>query len=331
MSTSLKKVSEALSPSLLAGLVMAGAFFAFVAWDQSHWWQLKEDYSFGWLVPLFVAFVVYDRWERICGAARACAAAGSGRAAGIGGAILKVVAWAAIAAGAGMFLLGALYRAGAGTSQPSTLALTLGAIGLGAGAIFLSAPEAASRVQVSPGRDARLQLLGWFTFPLLVWLISAPMVSVVERELNLFLLRKVVAVVSFVFEMLGLPIEQRGNVLLLPTGSVGVEDACSGIRSLTGCLFAGSFLAAVFLERWWKKVLLVSAAMLLAFVTNLGRGLFLTGWAYRHGADAIGGTVHDVAGYAVLGVTVVGLLCLLPLLNLGSDPEGAQPEEAGRE
>jgi hypothetical protein len=26
--------------------------------------------------------------------------------------------------------------------------------------------------------------------------------------------------------------------------------------------------------------------------------------------------VHDVAGYAVLGLTVVGLLCLLPLLNL---------------
>ena len=38
----------------------------------------------------------------------------------------------------------------------------------------------------------------------------------------------------------------QGNVLALPTGNVGVEDACSGIRSLTGCLFAGSFLAAVF-------------------------------------------------------------------------------------
>lgn len=331
MSTSLKKVSEALSPSLLVGLVVTGAFFAFVAWDQSHWWQLKEDYSFGWLVPVFVAFVVYDRWARITETARACAAEGSARAVGFGAMLLKLAVWGAIVGGAGMFLLGALYRAGAGTSQPSTLALTIGAIGLGAGAIFLNAPSAASVTPVSFWRDARLQLLAWFTFPLLVWLISAPMVSVVERELNLFLLRKVVAVVSFVFETLGLPIEQRGNVLLLPSGSVGVEDACSGIRSLTACLFAGSFLAAVFLEKWWKKILLVGSAMLLAFVTNLGRGLFLTSWAYRNGADSIGGTVHDVAGYAVLGVTVLGLLCLLPLMNLGSEPEPAASAETKRE
>jgi exosortase len=142
------------------------------------------------------------------------------------------------------------------------------------------------------------------------------MVSVVEQQLNLFLLRKVVTVVAFIFDMLGLPIEQQGNVLALPTGNVGVEDACSGIRSLTACLFAGSFLSAVFLDKLWKKIALVVAAMGFAFVTNLGRSLFLTAWAYRHGPNAIEGTVHDVAGYAVLGLTVVGLLCLLPLLNL---------------
>jgi exosortase/archaeosortase family protein len=113
-----------------------------------------------------------------------------------------------------------------------------------------------------------------------------------------------------------LPIEQQGNVLVLPTGSVGVADACSGIRSLTACLFAGSFLSAVFLDRLWKKITLVGAAMGLAFLTNLGRSLFLTAWAYRNGPGAIEGMVHDVAGYAVLGLTVVGLLCLLPLLNL---------------
>jgi exosortase len=134
------------------------------------------------------------------------------------------------------------------------------------------------------------------------------------------LLRKVVTVVAFVFDTLGLPVEQQGNVLALPTGNVGVEDACSGIRSLTGCLFAGSFLAAVFLEKLWKKIALVGSALLLAFVTNLARSLFLTAWAYNYGPHAIDGTVHDVAGYAVLGLTVVGLLCLLPVLNLKLAP-----------
>jgi exosortase len=142
------------------------------------------------------------------------------------------------------------------------------------------------------------------------------MVSAVESRLSIALLGKVVTVVAFVFDTLGLPIEQQGNVLALPKGNVGVEDACSGIRSLTGCLFAGSFLAAVFVEVFWKKVALVVAALLFAFVTNLGRSLFLTAWAYHYGPTAIEGAVHDIAGYAVLGVTVLGLLCLLPLLNL---------------
>ena len=55
-----------------------------------------------------------------------------------------------------------------------------------------------------------------------------------------------------VFSLLGYPLIQEGNVLVLPLGQVGVADACSGIRSLTGCLFAGSFLAAVFLDKFWK-------------------------------------------------------------------------------
>ena len=228
-----------------------------------------------------------------------------------------------------MFLLGAFYRAGAGTSQPGTLAITLGMIGLLLPLLWLNAPEAVSPIQSNIFSDARVRLTGWFVFPVLVWLVSAPMVSAVEQQLNLFLLRKVVTVVAFVFDVLGLPIEQQGNVLLLPTGRVGVEDACSGIRSLTACLFAGSCLSAIFLETLWKKITLVGAAMGLAFMTNLGRSLFLTAWAYGYGPSAIEGTVHDVAGYAVLGFTVVGLLCLLPLLNLtisfGGDRGRSEP------
>ena len=91
-----------------------------------------------------------------------------------------------------------------------------------------------------------------------------------------------------------------GDAPTIPTGRVGVEDACSGIRSLTACLFAGSFLSAIFLETLWKKITLVGAAMCLAFMTNLGRSLFLTAWAYGYGPSAIEGTVPDVAGYAVM-------------------------------
>lgn len=312
--------------SFLAALALGAGFMAFVAWDQSHWWRVKEDYGFGWLVPLFTVFVVYDRWARIEAALAACAAPGSARASGASGVLQTVGVTAVMVLGVLFFLLGAFYRAGAGTSQPGTLALTLGMIGIVLALVYFNAPVTASPTPARVGGDARIKLAVLFLFPVLVWLVSAPLVSVIDQQLRLFLLRKVVTVVSFVFEVLGLPVEQQGNVLVLPTGTVGVEDACSGIRSLTGCLFAGSFLAAVFLDRWWKKVGLVAAALLLAFLTNLARGLFLTAWAYRYGPDAISGFVHDAAGYAVLGLTVLGLLLLLPLFNLRFGP--ADDDEA---
>jgi exosortase len=302
--------------SFLAALGLAGGFLAFVAWDQSHWWRVKEDYSFGWLVPLFVAFVVYDRWAKILTALQACQVVGSPRVAGWQKWLLRAVIAFALLCGVLMFLLGSFYRAGAGTSQPGTLAIALGMIGILLPLLFINAPDSPSPVAGSVLSDARVKLTALFLFPVVIWLVSAPMVSAVESQLNLALLRKVVTVVAFVFDTLGLPIEQHGNVLTLPSGNVGVEDACSGIRSLTGCLFAGSFLAAVFVDRAWQKIALLVVALGLAILTNLARSLFLTAWAYRHGPAAIEGTVHDVAGYAVLGLTVVGLLCVVWILNL---------------
>ena len=321
--------------AFLSALLLCAGFMGFVAWDQSHWWSTKEDYGFGWLVPAFVAFVVHDRWPRILTALRACQAPASPRASGAAGWVLGFLTYAALAGGSLLFLIGALYRAGAGPSYPGTLALSLGTGALVLPLLLLNAPEAVAPVTVT-GRvglfaDVRVKLVALFLFPALVWLVSAPMVSVIENNLSLFMLNRVASVVFFVFDTLGLSIEQQGNVLKLPTGDVGVAEACSGIRSFTACLFAGSFLAAVFLEKLWKKIGLVVSAIGFAFLTNLVRSLFLTGWAYNYSPKSIEGTVHDVAGYAVLGLTVLGLLCLLPLFNLtfvtGGDDLPVEPQD----
>ncbi|MFA6960319.1 MAG: exosortase/archaeosortase family protein [Opitutaceae bacterium] len=317
-----KRWTAVVPESFLAALLLGAGFMGFVAWDQSHWWSTKEDYGFGWLVPAFVAFVVHDRWPRILAALKACAAPDSPRATGGAMAMLKFLTFTALAGGAFLFLLGALYRAGAGASYPGTLAISLGTGVLLLPLLLLNAPE----VTVTPGAsapkhsglmdDARVKLVSLFLFPALVWLVSAPMISIIESNLSLFMLNRVATVVFFVFDILGMAIEQQGNVLKLPLGDVGVAEACSGIRSFTACLFAGSFLSAVFLDKLWKKVALVVTAVLFAFGTNLLRSLFLTAWAYNYGPEAIEGTVHDTAGYAVLGLTVIGLLCMLPLFNL---------------
>lgn len=317
-----QKAVNDLGLPLVLGLLLAAGFMAFTAWDHSHWWMNREDYGFGWLVPIFVGFVVRDRWPQIVAAAKACQANPSARMPGWLEVTMSVLVYGVMLGGALMFLLGAFYRAGAGPSNPGSLALSLGTGALVLSLIWINAPEAPAKRPVALTEDSRFKLTLLFLFPALVWLVSAPMISLMENQLSLFLLRKVMTVVFFIFEVLGLPLEQEGNVLVLPPviegvpNRVGVEQACSGIRSLTGCLFAGSFLAAVFLDKIWKKVALVGAAMCFAFLTNLLRSLFLTSWAYNYGHEAIEGLVHDIAGFAVLGLTVVGLLLLLPLFQI---------------
>lgn len=313
--------------SLRFALFAAIGILAFLTWDQLHWWTTKTDYNFGFLVPLFVAYVMYERLPAI-----RKALAGPMPPPSAPG---RVLAWMAVACGGLLFLFGALIRANQ-AQPPASFALAVSAGVIILALIYLQTP-------VNPGADAapvagagsvfspRLQFTAMFLFPAFVWVLSAPLLGVVETQITVFLLNKVSWVVYSSFSFLGIPILRDGAVLTLGDGnSVLVEDACSGIRSLTGCIFVGTFLAAVFLNRLWKKVLLVTLAALLAVVTNIGRGVFLTAWAYANGSGSIAGTVHDVTGYAVLGVTFVLLWCLLPLFNLKIrfGPPPATPQQA---
>jgi len=317
----IQRLGPGVPDRFLAALVVGLAFVVFLTVDQMHWWQSKPDYAFGWLVPLFVCYLIYDRWPRLQGLFRKI---DPSPLPGWWQILTSAAALALLLVGLGLFLLAALYRAGAGSTQPGSLVLAAGFSGVLLGMIYFNVP--AGRVGAgTPATgwralqaDARLQVVALFVFPAFIWMLSAPLMTAVENAVSLVLLRKVVTVVFSVFSLLGYTLVQEGNVLLLPRGSVGVADACSGIRSLTGCLFAGSFLAAVCLERWWQKILLISLAMGFAFLTNLLRSLFLTGWAYAYGSEAIEGQLHDVTGFAVLGLTVAGLLAFLPLLNPGN-------------
>lgn len=313
---------------LVAAFMLVG-FACFVIWDQFYWWGQRDDYSFGYLVPLFAAYVIFDRWSVISSylfLGKAAEAPDDETVAEQSGvtSLLEWVALAGFVGAIGLYAIGALLRSVTGPQNPASLALAAGFSGITLCTIFIFTKESADGQAMA--LKNRLKLTCLFLFPALIWLISAPLVSVLETKINVFLLTKVTVVVFSVFDILGYQLEREGNVLILPDGQVGVEEACSGIRSLTACLFAGSFLASVFLNRFWKKVLLVGAAMCFAVLTNLIRSIFLTLWAYYNGSQAIDehwvlpffgdiGSVHDVTGMAILVFTCIGLITLLPIFN----------------
>ena len=319
-----------LSKSQLSAALMLLGFALLLVWDQLHWWGNREDYSFGYLVPLFAAYVIYDRWPIIGGFLVRTSQENSPKEPPSEKAAKLTLLMEGLAIAVGfvcvlLFATGALIRAATGPQDTASLVLATSFGGLVLSTLFIFSKERADGRPMS--LQARMSLTLVFLFPSLIWLLSAPMVSFLETKVRVFLLNKVTIAVFGILDFLGLELGREGNILILPDGRVGVEEACSGIRSLPACLFAGSFLAAVFLDQFWKKVLLVVAAMFLAVLTNLIRSMFLTLWAYNNGAQAIDehwvlpllgdiGSVHDVTGMSILVLTCFGLLCLLPLFKL---------------
>jgi len=321
-------LKELTAPQRMAAALLC-VFACFVVYDQMYYWLNREDYEFGFLVAFFVLYVVYDRWPRI----RALAVGAPGEPTApedplwkraLAGFFFYGMTLGALP----MLALGGFLRLVTGVNENSSVLLTLG-FGFFCIGIVYCVGEFNAQGRALCVRE-RLKLCGLFVFPAFIWIISAPLLILFETRVKLALLNLVTTVVFGIFDVLGYPIIQEGNVLQLPLGAVGVAEACSGIRSLTGCIFAGAFLAAVYFDSWGKKLLLVFAGAALAVCTNIVRSCFLTAWAYAYGPDAIAGTVHDITGYAVLGVTCVLLLILVHLLNRQWIPpiedESAPPE-----
>ncbi len=311
---------------------------AFLIWDQHFWWKIRDEYAFGFIVPLFVAYIIYDRWPQISkGLIGGQEETTHGRRGWAGlQIVLEGIAFVMVLGGLFAFLLGALYRAMEGQNLITSNFLAFGFANILLGGAFLYSGERSEGKSNPLGRRMQIALL--FLFPALIWMLSVPMFSAVHKSISTFLMNKVAVVVYQTFDILGYAVVREGSVLKLPLGDVGVEDACSGIRSLTACLFAGSFLGAAFFTSFWKKVFLVGTAMLFAFINNIFRSLFLTAWAYAKGPEGLEshvviagfdlGNVHDFTGWVVLGLTVVCLLVLVKIFSIRLEYEPEELEES---
>jgi exosortase len=176
--------------------------------------------------------------------------------------------------------------------------------------------------------DTRLRLIpcNWISLTaILLWLLVAPLPDGTYTRLTLTLQQWVSGSVLQTLHLLGVPARQHGNVIELATTTVGVEEACSGIRSLISCVFAGFFFAGWLVRRPLGRLMLIVAAPLLALGMNFLRSLTLTLLA-NAGKD-IEGFWHDATGFAILGVTAAILAGLAMLLET-KEPVPASPDDA---
>ncbi|HEX3729964.1 MAG TPA: exosortase/archaeosortase family protein, partial [Opitutaceae bacterium] len=230
---------------------------------------------------------------------------------------------AAAAAALGFAALAALVLAGlfaAALGWRSSLAEFLLAASL---AGFLGAGLAlASR------RAARWLPLNWASFLAAgLWILSAPFPPGAYARLTLRLQLWVSTGVMDALQILGVAAHRQGNIIELARGSVGIADACSGVRSLISCLYVALFFSATLVRRPSSRALVLVAAAPLALLMNFLRALLLTLLVDR-GVE-IEGAVHDLTGFAVLGFTALLLAGLAHGLERGAaEPRSSAPPAA---
>jgi len=292
-------------PLVLVNLGLLGVFTVALSvqlWPQ---WRGNPDLSHGFFMPVIFVLLLSESRTR-----------GTRRYLPAGGLTLGMAATLA-ALGILAMLVGGIYALGLGWSYTmASLALTGAYVLLGLAALMVFAGEA---VRLIPCNWNSLSALG-------LWLLCAPLPPGSYFRLSLAMQFWVTKNVLHALHFLGIAANRQGNVIELANASVGIEDACSGVRSLVSCVFAGLFFAACLVQRPWKRVLLVVLAVPLAVGMNLLRSLVLTLLAYRR--VNIAGTWHDATGFAVLGVTAVALGGLALLLARGERSHPLDPEDA---
>jgi exosortase len=150
---------------------------------------------------------------------------------------------------------------------------------------------------------------GWpwlrhFWFPVCFMLVAVPWPVPIEQRLIQSLMHNVAACCVELLSWFGIPAVQQGNVIEVSSGAVGVEEACSGVRSLQTTLMISLFLGEWFCFNATRRIALLFLGMAIAYFCNLGRAFWLVWLSAQHGAEAIAHW-HDFAGLLVLAVTLV--------------------------
>ena len=155
---------------------------------------------------------------------------------------------------------------------------------------------------------------GWLrqlAFPICFLLVAVPWPTLIEAPIIQALTRLNTGIVVEVLGVLGVPAMQHGNVIEVSTGMVGIDDACSGIRSFQSSLMISLFFGEFYRFGLLKRLLLVPVGFTLAIAFNVLRTSILTLVAAKKGIAAIS-QYHDETGITIT------ILCTLALWGVAA-------------
>lgn len=159
-----------------------------------------------------------------------------------------------------------------------------------------------------------------FPWAFLVLMVPIPVIIFNRITFPLQLLASRVA--ATVLPLLGVPILREGNVINLPSMALEVAEACSGIRSLMSLITLAIIYGYLLEKRIWARCLLAVASVPIAVAANsvriIGSGLLVQYWD----ADKAEGYFHASWGWIIFVISLVMLYALHSLVRALSPQKG---------
>jgi exosortase len=242
-------------------------------------WTVNPQYGYGWTVPLLVAFIFARRWETAPPPA---------------GARMKFIPALAIIAGALVLIPVRLIQEANPDWRLMSWTMALAVVLISGSAFYFAGGT---------------PWLRHFAFPILFFLVAVPWPTQLEQFIIQGLMRADTAINVEVLNAINVPAVQMGNVIEIGTGFVGIDEACTGVRSLQATFMVSLFLGELYDFSAGRRALLVMVGAVVAFVCNLARTFLLVLLGAQQGSDTIK-KWHDPAGLSIL------FICLLILWGL---------------
>lgn len=240
-------------------------------------WYTIPDYSHGFLVPFFAAFLIWDKRKTLS-------------------AIPVRQTWSGIVLvifSIAVLILG-VYGVELFTARMSFVLLLTGLLWTFLGWAMVKA----------------------LRFPLLVLVLAIPFPAIVFNHITFPLQLMASRIASDILPVLGVPTLHEGNVIELPVMKLEVAEACSGIRSLMS-LFTLAIFYGYFLEKTTKRrVILALASIPIAVAANVvrivGTGLCVQYWD----PDKALGFFHEFSGWVMFVVSLACLFLVHRAMRL---------------
>jgi exosortase len=241
-------------------------------------WANDENMGHGWFVPVLAGYIAWQRRERLMATPRKPSYWG-----------LALVVWA------GFQAFAATLGAELFTARLAFVFAVVGSI------LFI-------------GGKGWLRVL---LFPLILLLFMIPIPQIIYARLTLSLQTLASQLGEILIGWMGIPVFRTGNLLQLPSQTLDIADACSGIRSLLSLAFLSLVYAYFTDKRAWMRWALLAAVIPIAIGANAVR-VAVTGLLSEINTDYAQGAYHEAEGYIVFIVALAALLVVHRLINFAT-------------